>query len=148
MRALNVMNVNRGVGIRIIAAGILAAFFVGCGSKDAGEPTVDTSATAAPSAAADSAAGAARSGVDTSNVSLDSDSTIVHSTDPEQIVDRMKARFDAMGGMDGVNITVTDAGGIVLAGHVPTADRKQTAEDVATVIAGNVSVDNKLVIRP
>lgn len=124
-----------------VSLGCLAATLGACSSTgDDGAPS-DTTANVTGDTAAANAIPVAPTD------SVAADTAAAYATDPAQIVEQMKARYEKMGGMEGVNIKVTEAGGIVLEGHVPTTDRKQTAEDVARVIAGNVPVDNRLGVR-
>jgi osmotically-inducible protein OsmY len=132
----------------VMLAAVLPLMIAACGNDDASDVAKDTiaaspSATAPVSANVDTAAKATP--LDSSGLPIDKSVTRV--TDPAGVVAAMQDRYKTMGGMNGVKIRITDAGGIVLEGTVPTSDRKQTAEDVARVIAGDVPVENRLQIR-
>ncbi|MBC8144805.1 MAG: BON domain-containing protein [bacterium] len=136
---------------RITAALLLAVMVSSCANDTADQAVADSS-LAAPASPMDSAAAGANAsghGVSDTNAAAGApNDATAYKTVPAEIVAEMSERFAKMGGMQDVRISITDAGGVVLEGFVPTPDRKQTAEDAARVIAGNVPVDNRIVVRP
>ena len=83
--------------------------------------------------------------IDTPSVPLRDTVTTGDVTTPEpEARKQMQEKFDTMGGMEGVVITFQGPHAVLLEGTVKTADRRQTAEDVARAVPGITKVENRI----
>jgi hypothetical protein len=133
----------RGAVLYAVATtAILGAMLAACAKDDAGGVPRDSAAT---NAATNGAATEATDGAaDTAAAATGGDSAVVPPPPADEVRRQMKEKFDIMGGMEHVRIDATSDGVVQLSGTVSSADRRQTAEDVARAIPGVVRVDNRI----
>jgi hypothetical protein len=122
------------IGAMLLSALTLGALMLGaCGKDDGSDSDADSSVIPAPAT------------IDTPTTRSGAGPVDTSTAPPQEMEVRttIEEKFDIMGGMEGVRYNV-DGGAVTLEGTVKSADRKQTAEDVAKAVPGVVSVENNI----